>query len=520
MGLRHPSFLSAAAAALAPQLHLLSPAAVCRVAQAYGQLLCVHPALQQQLQREVARNAASMTANQVAFTFASLARLGAPPGPLLRVLRRELIVKRDALSPGALVVSLHAAGVLQLHDGKLLAALSAALCRLVGSLDSKGLALTANALTRLQVRNQFVLQLLVASARRLLLLQQQQHKQHQHQRMQPRDLAMLVHAAVAGEAASPSFIKAAANAATRRMQAYDLQALCLVAASLTKYFRQEEQRKQQQEERLTQEELFKLLEKAGERAGQLASQLTPLAVCCLVDAFAAVGFRYGPLLFHVPRHVAYCCGDEEGAAVTGAEEAEKGGTTPEKAADTGTALIATTAAAEAAADTAAAGSAAEAAGGSVKRYSVCQLAILLRAFRRLDMNACALLPYALAALPPVERQSNEQQEQKLQTQQHAEQQDTQSAAGNVEEADVVSAAGIAATGPAATEEPSGASRPLLHSLVWILESAAANSFVDRQVGAAASVWLRCLLLHTLLQPRTLQQLLPRLQRPCRSASRL
>ena len=464
-GLRHGALMSAAAAALLPQLQQLSPAAICRVTQAYGQLLCIHPVLQQQLQREIARKALSMTANQVAFTFASLARLGAPPGPLLRVLRKEMIVRHEQLSPGALVVSLHAAAALQLRDSKLLAALAAALCRSVGALDAKGLALAANALTRLKVKNQFLLQLLSAASQRLL-----QQQQQQQQRMQPRDLAMLLHAAVAGGAASPSFVRDAAAAAGRRMQAYDLQPLCLVAAALTKHYRQQQQQQQQEGGGLTQEDLFNVLEKIGERAGQLATQLTPLAVCCLVDAFASVGYRYGPLLFHVPRHVA--CFSEAAAAAT------------------------------AAAGTAA--KAAAAAEGGTEGYSVCQLAILLRAFGRLGITASAILPHAFKALPPLQQQQQQRQQQQ---QQHAvgliaspeEPQDVEclpneasaaepaAAAGEGEAAGTESTAAAAAADAAnvaavaAANGGAAASPPLLHSLVWILQSAAADSFLDRQV---------------------------------------
>ncbi|KAL8451428.1 hypothetical protein Emag_002773 [Eimeria magna] len=516
-GLRHKGFLAAAAAALLPQLQQLSPSGVCRVTQAYGQLLCVHPALQQQLQREVARKASAMTVNQIAYAFGSLCRLGAPPGPLVRVLRRELVVRHAQLSPGGVVVALHAAAALKFRDTKLLAALAAALCRAVGALDPKGLALAANSLHRLHMQNAFIFQLLAAAAQRMLQQQQQQQQQH---RMQPRDLAMLLHATVNAGAAPPAFVKEAAAAAGRRMQTYDLQAICLLAAALTKHYRQQQQQQQQQQheqqdgERLTQEELFKVLERAGERVGQLASQLTPPAVCCLVDAFASVRFRYGPLLFHAPRHVA-CCFDAATATETEATAAAEATTTAATAAAEATTTAATAAAG--ATTTAVAATTAAAAGDEprdantpnmgdrLEVYTACQVALLLRAFRRMGISGSSLLPYAFKALPPLQQQQQQPQQQqqqqqslrggfedlretqgfKGQQQQHQHQQDSTANSAEALAGDRIELASNTAAAAAATAADEGGSvaagrqQPLLHSLLWILQSAASDSFVDR-----------------------------------------
>ncbi|OEH75538.1 hypothetical protein cyc_01025 [Cyclospora cayetanensis] len=256
-------------------------------------------------------------------------------------------------------------------------------------------------------------------------------------------------------ALDPKGLALAANSLVR------LKAMCLVAAALTKHYRQQQRLPQQQSgESLTQEELFKILDKIGERAGQLSSQLTPLAVCCLVDSFASVRFRCGPLLFHVPRHVAWCCQKE--VAVIAADATPGGNTESEtvhkRVSDTEEATSAV--------------------GEGLEPYSVCQLAILLRAFRRLGASACALLPYAFASLPPLPHDQSESGPHEatdallnvgtLSTDAATKGSDREAAAL----ASVTKAAGVKAS-PRAPQ-------PLPHSLIWILESAAAESFLDRQ----------------------------------------
>lgn len=454
-GFRHEGLLVAASKALLPQLPDLSPSAVCRVAQVYGQLLCVDEQLLPVLKRETARKASSMTVREVAYAFASLARLGALELPVQRALCRELTVRHGDLSPGALVVALQAAAALRLRDSRLVAALSAQLCRLVRQVSGKGLALAANALVRLQVQNRFVLSLVAAAA------------EAQVKSLNGKDLAMLLHAAAQSEHScySAPCVLAIIDGVRRKACNFQVHELCVAAAALARYFSSQRMReaaakramerdsqegdfeKEEAEEeatarpprRLSVEEVHATCEKIAERAGQVSPQLAPRHVCALVDAFSKVNFRCGPLLHHTVRHLQFSehlCGSFQ--------ETPREAKAPSEARS-------------------------ELAFAPRRGYSLDELGMLARAFRRLSVNSVQVLKHAAAVL-----EGNEDA--------------LGGAVGTVRPTEPASRGASEEEGEMTSlPEASETSRsealrsPLFFSLVWLLESAAADSWTDAKV---------------------------------------
>ncbi|KYK67592.1 hypothetical protein TGPRC2_230630 [Toxoplasma gondii TgCatPRC2] len=296
LGYRDRDLLVGAAEALIPQLSICTGKEVCRVTHHYAQLLTRHDLLFSVCARELARRAHELQPNEVARVLHSYARLGYFHPHLFAVLRRRVFEISKRLEPGALVLVLSAAARLRLRDEKLLAVLAAEICRRIADVNVKGLAVVANVYAEMGVENSFLLDILADEAFR---------KRHERR---PQDAALLLRALgrLGRGCLSSKRQKALVDDLTRdlprHIKKFSLEQVSMTVAALSRLWGDAPQA-------ITPElgngaaNRQDLLEALGDRVGTLASDLTPQCAAALIFAFAKLGHRHGPLLYHIPEHV-------------------------------------------------------------------------------------------------------------------------------------------------------------------------------------------------------------------------
>ncbi|PFH38713.1 hypothetical protein BESB_010550 [Besnoitia besnoiti] len=292
LGYRDRDLLGGAAEVLIPQLSLCTGKEVCRVTHHYAQLLARHDLLFSVCARELARRAHELQPNEVARVLHSYARLGYFHPHLFAVLRRRLFEVSKQLEPGALVLIVSAAARLRLCDEKLLAVVSAEICRRIGDVNVKGLAVVANACAELGVGNLFLLEILADEAFR------------KRAERRPQDVALLLRALgrLGHHCMSSKRQRALVDDLTRdlpkHLKKFSLEQVCMTVSALSRLWR--DTSAVPRDGPSTRNDL---LEALGDRVGDLAPELTPQSAAALVFAFAKLGYRHGPLLYHVPEHV-------------------------------------------------------------------------------------------------------------------------------------------------------------------------------------------------------------------------
>ncbi|CBZ53326.1 conserved hypothetical protein [Neospora caninum Liverpool] len=296
LGYRDRELLVGAAEALIPQLSLCTGKEVCRVTHHFAQLLTRHDLLFSVCARELARRAHELRPNEVARVLHSYARLGYFHPHLFAVLRRRVFEISKRLEPGALVLVLSAAGRLRLRDEKLMAVLAAEICRRIADVNVKGLAVVANVYAEMGVENSFLLEILADEAFR---------KRHERR---PQDAALLLRALgrLGRGCLASKRQRALVDDLTwdlpRHIKKFSLEQVSMTVAALSRLWGDAAPATtpvlgNEQASRTD------LLEALGDRVGELATDLTPQSAAALIFAYAKLGYRHGPLLYHIPEHV-------------------------------------------------------------------------------------------------------------------------------------------------------------------------------------------------------------------------